>query len=178
MLSCRYIGSANDGIGLGATVPALTNILIISLRPSPQYVGKSEKLLNVAVIALKISYDQNFKFNSHCAKAQLDLRLSWDSVYSSSCSNMVRWKWHEFFSLFRKGGHVHKYVPQIANPQICVLIFFRFAELKLPHLRNCDLRICDLLNFRFSDPIIFCGLTTSANPQIHNLCPYKYELKI
>jgi hypothetical protein len=57
MLSRRYIGSANDGIGLGATVPALTNILIISLRPSPQYVGKSEKFLNVAVIALKISDD-------------------------------------------------------------------------------------------------------------------------
>jgi hypothetical protein len=74
MVSCRYIGSANDGIGLGATVPALTNILIISLRPSPQYVGKSEKLLNVVVIALKISDDQSFKLIT-AQKAQVDLRF-------------------------------------------------------------------------------------------------------
>lgn len=50
----RYIGSANDGIGLGAVVPALTNILILSLRPSPQYVGISCAVVALAVIFLML----------------------------------------------------------------------------------------------------------------------------
>ncbi len=48
-------------------------------------------------------------------------------------------------------------------------LFFRFADLpqmqQFRDLRFVDLRFVDL---RFADSIIFCGLKTSANPQIHN----------
>jgi hypothetical protein len=57
--------------------------------------------------------------------------------------------------------------PHIANPQICGL-----------KLLICDLRSIYFLGFadlRFSD--IFCGLKTSANPQIHHFYPYKYKIK-
>jgi hypothetical protein len=37
---------------------------------------------------------------------------------------------------------------------------------------------CGLANLRFADPIIFCGLKTSANPQIHNFSPYKCKFKL
>jgi hypothetical protein len=44
---------------------------------------------------------------------------------------------------------------------------FRFAEL-LQMWQFADLRFADLW---FADPILFCGLKTSANPQMHNFSP-------
>ncbi len=41
-----------------------------------------------------------------------------------------------------------------------------------------NLRFSDHVLLRFADTIIFCRLKTSANPQINNLSPYKYELKM
>merc|ERR1711915_225696 len=35
----KYIGSANDGMGLGSTLPAIVSIIILATNPQPQTVG-------------------------------------------------------------------------------------------------------------------------------------------
>jgi hypothetical protein len=49
---------------------------------------------------------------------------------------------------------------------------WQFAELRFAD--HFSLRFADLV---FADPIIFCRLETSANPQIRKFYPYKYSLK-
>jgi len=50
----RYIGCANDGMGLGATLPALINILILALGPPQQQVGLACMSFSLVVIILMI----------------------------------------------------------------------------------------------------------------------------
>jgi hypothetical protein len=79
---------------------------------------------------------------------------------------------------FRQRCAVRK-VPQIANPQFADLNLFLDLRTfrKYSHLRICDLRTMYFWQFadlRFVDPIIFCGLKTSAN---NYFFPYNYKLE-
>jgi hypothetical protein len=38
--------------------------------------------------------------------------------------------------------------------------------------------ISRITHMQFANPIIFCGLKTSANPQVHKFSSYKYKLKM
>jgi hypothetical protein len=44
-------------------------------------------------------------------------------------------------------------------------------------LRFADYMFLAICGFAICGPSYFCVLKTSANPQIHNLYPYKYKLK-
>ena len=39
MLFYRYIGCTNDGMGLGATLPAIINIIIIATKPDREVIS-------------------------------------------------------------------------------------------------------------------------------------------
>jgi hypothetical protein len=82
--------------------------------------------------------------------------------------------------LVRKGG---RSTNNFHKSQIC-----KFAELNFfldlrtfANVAICGFVICRPYIFcelRFADPIIFCRLKTSANPQMHNFSSYKYKLKM
>ncbi len=101
--------------------------------------------------------------------------------------------WSPFFSrislyifpslMAKLGGPLICKCRQSQNPQIFGLQFLlRFADLpqmwQFADLRFADLRFLLFAGLRFAGSIIFCGLTTCANPQIHNVYPYKYKLRM
>jgi hypothetical protein len=62
------------------------------------------------------------------------------------------------------------------------LNIFRLVD--LPQMwQFADLRIADHIflgfaDLQFADSIFFCGIKTSANPQIHSFYSYKYKPKV